>query len=307
MKLHGMVQHWRAGLVALSIVAGGACPPAAAQTGDEIIARLGTTDIRAADLGAFLQSLDPMTRQQAASDPQLLSRLVRVELARIAVLREAKDQHWDAKPNVVRQIERARDQVIVSSYLASVTAPPGNYPSDADIQAAYEKNCDRFMLPRQYHLAEIFVAVPADADKKRQDDAQKRVLDMVKRLKAKTAKFADLAANGSDLRNAASSGGDLGWLPETQLVPEVKSAVEGMGKNDISDAIKTADGWHIVQLVDTKPAGPRPLAEVRDAIVQYLRQQKMAANEQTYLAQLLDRDHAAVNELALSKLLDIAK
>lgn len=297
---------WRAAMLAATMVMAGLPPLAAAEPGDDVIARLGTVDVKVADLRDFVQGLDPLTRQQAAKDPQLLSRLVRIELARMAVLREARDQHWETQASVVRQIERARDQAIVSSYLASVTAPPGGFPSDSEIAAAYEQNRDRFMLPRQYHLAQIFIAVPAGADKKAQDEAQKRAADLAKRLRAKSASFSSLAST-SDQRDAANTGGDLGWLPETQLVPEVKAAVEGLSKNDVSDAIRTTDGWHIVQLIDTKPAGPRPMAEVRDSLIQYLRQQKIAANEQAYLAQLLEREHAAVNELALTKVLDPAK
>ncbi len=67
--------------------------------------------------------------------------------------------------------------------------------------------------------------------------------------------------------------------------------------------MKLDDGWHIIKLLDTKPAYTRPLSEVRDAIVQQLRAGRGAENRKAYLAKLLQQNPPAVDELALSKLL----
>jgi peptidylprolyl isomerase len=307
MRLRHRVIGRRAGILVLTGLILGIGAAVAAEDGAEVVARLGAANVTLADLKDFVLGLDPQTRQQAAKDPQLLTRLVRVELARMALLSEAKEKHWDEQPDVARQIERARNQTIAASYLASVAALPASYPSDAEIQSAYDQNRDRFMVPRQYDVAQIFVAVPAGADKATEDAAHRRADDLVKKAKAKGANFAELARKNSDQPDAAKTGGDLGWLPETQILPEVRSVVAGMGKNEISDAIRSSAGWHIVELIDTRPAGPRPLAEVRDAVVQGLRQRKLEENEQAYLGKLLESKHAAVNEIGLAKLLDVAK
>jgi hypothetical protein len=311
----GRLIQWRPRLIRwLPVVAialpilGGAAPPApTAESGTEVVARLGSTDVTIDDLKDFLRSLDPAIRQQAAKDTQLLARLVRVELARMAALGEAKEKHWEEQPDIARQIERARNQTIVTTYLTAMAAPPAAYPSEAEIQTAYEQNRDRFMLPRQYRLLQIFVAVPSGADKAAEDSAKKRAEDLVKKARAKGANFAELARKGSDEADSAKNGGDLGWLAETQLLPEVRIAVAGMAKNDVSEAMRTPSGWQIVMLADTKPAGPRPLAEIHDALVQGLRQQKLQENEQAYLAKLLESKHAAVNEIGLARLLEAAK
>jgi peptidylprolyl isomerase len=302
---------WRAHLPALGIAfalaLGGGVLPAAAESGSEIVARLGSTDVTIDDLKDFVHGLDPATREQAAKDSQLLARLVRVELARMAVLSEAKEKHWEDQPDVARQIERARNQTIVATYLASVATPPAAYPSEAEIQAFYEQNRDRFMLPRQYHLSQIFVASPSGAEKAAEETARKRAEDLAKKAKAKGANFADLARKNSDEADSAKNGGDLGWLAENQIVPEIRTIVAGMTKSEISEPIRTQAGWHIVTLADTKPAGPRPLAEIHDAVAQGLRQRKLEENQQAYLGKLLESRHAAVNEIGLAKLLEVAK
>jgi peptidylprolyl isomerase len=54
-------------------------------------------------------------------------------------------------------------------------------------------------------------------------------------------------------------------------------------------------------MVETRPAGPRPLAEVRDTIVAALRQRQAQDSEQAYLAELLAKNPVAVNEIGLRK------
>jgi peptidylprolyl isomerase len=275
--------------------------PRAADGGAEVVARLGSNDITVAELREFARALDPSVRKQALDDPNVMSRLVRLEIARMAVMREAKAKKWEQRPEVEAQIERARRQIVVASYLAAVTAIPKDYPSAAEIQAAYDGNRDSFMAPRQYQLQQIFIVTPPDADKKAQEAAQKRAQDVARKARARGAKFDELAKEYSEHRDTAARGGDIGWVADPQLVPEIRAQVTGMAMGEVSDPIRTDGGWHIVRLVATRPAGPRPLAEVRENIIAALRQRKVQENEQAYLAELLAKNPVAVNEIGLRK------
>ena len=280
--------------------------PAIAADSD-VVARLGTTDIAASTLRAFVQTLDPTVRKQAAGDPALMAKLVRAELARIAVLKEARAQKWEQRPDVIAEIDRVRDEAIASSYLKSVSAPPAGYPSEAEIQSAYDLNRDALMAPRQYRLSQIFVALPAGGDAKAEDAAHRKADEIAGKARVKGADFTALAKSASDMKPAKKQGGDLGWASEAELVPEIRTQVAGMTQGEISDPIRTASGWHIIRMDDTRPAAPRPLAEVHDQLAAALRQRKAQANEQAYLAGLLTKSPAAINEMALKKIFDNEK
>src|SRR5262249_4663978 len=129
---------------------------------------------------------------------------------------------------------------------------------------------------------------------------------LAKRARAKNAIFEDLARTSSEHQPSATRGGDLGWADQTQLVPEIRNEVAGMNKGEISDPILGSSGWHIVRLVDTKPAGPRPLAEVKDTLVATLRQRKIQELQQAYIAKLLEKSPVAVNEARLRALFEAA-
>jgi hypothetical protein len=284
------------------------CPHAFAAPAPDaaMVARLGPTEFKVGDFADFLRLLDPAVRKQAMADPQAMSRLIGLELARIAILKEAKAKNWPQRPDIARQIERARDDVIVNGYLASVSVLPNAFPSTAEVQSAYDLNRDSFMVPRQYQLAQIFIASPKGADKKAEEAAKKKADELSRQAKLLSGKFEDIARASSEHKVSASKGGDMGWAAPEQIVPEIRAQIIGMSVGEVSAPIRSAAGWHIVRLMATKPAAPRPIAEVKDTIVATLRQRKSKDIQQDYVAKVLEKNPIAVNEAGLRKLFETA-
>jgi peptidylprolyl isomerase len=281
-------------LACILAVAGGAI------AGDDqgAVAKLGATQFTAADLSAFVQSLDPAARKQALADPQTMNRLVQLEIIRKAILDQAKAKNWQKRPDVAKQISQAADAITLKDYLASVVAMPPGYPSQQEIQQAYDLNRDRFMQPRQYHLEQIFVASPKDD--KNAASAQKKAGEIVAKLGSGT-KFEELARTASEHKASAAKGGDMGWAPENQILPAIREKIAGMSKGEISAPIRSDAGWHIVRMLDTKPAAPRPLAEVTPLIVASLRQNKQQQDEQLYIVQMLQKTPVTLDQAAVRK------
>jgi parvulin-like peptidyl-prolyl isomerase len=280
-----------------------AAPRSPSAPGGEVIARVGDTDIKEERLRTFVAGLSEREQAALARDPALLSQIVRSLLANQLVLKEAIAKKWDQRPEVAEQLQRAREIAIVESYLRSISQPPADFPSDAAIQNAYDANKSAFLVPRQFSIAQIYVALPGDADKATLDQANKKFADIQLKLKQPDVDFAAIARTESDAKEAADRGGEIGWVPETQLRPEIKAQIIGLAKNAVSEPIKLEDGWHIVKLIDTKAAYTRPIAEVRDQLVQQLRDERAGASKRAYLTELLKQSPPAINELALAKIL----
>jgi peptidylprolyl isomerase len=180
--------------------------------------------------------------------------------------------------------------------------PPSGFPADADIEKVYEANKSSFLVPRQFQLAQIFIALAKDADKNAEEAARKKLADVQARLKAPNADFAAVASASSGDKESGKRGGEIGSVPETQLRPELKTPVLGLPKNASTEALKLDDGWHIVKLLDTKASYTRPLSEVHDLIAAQVRAQRADANRRAYVAKLLEQNAPAVNEIAVSKI-----
>lgn len=265
---------------------------------DEVIANLGAQPVKASEIKDMMPSLTPAQRQQVARDPRVVTQLVRGAIGRKVVLDEAQKQNWEKKPEVAAQIERARNEILVASFLQSASLPSPSYPSEDEIRQAYEASKEKFLIPTEYHLSQIFIAVPADAKKDVAAEAEKKARELARKAKAKGTDFAELARTESDDKNSAPRGGDLGWLPETQLVPEIATAVKKVKGKGITEPINAAGGWHIVAVSGIVPASQPPLEQVHDMIVKLLRDGK--ANE--YVQKLLEEKRLTVNETAAVKL-----
>lgn len=270
-----------------------------AQADDPVVAKSDTMSLRASEVQGFLQTLDSAAQQRVHKDPQFLLGLLKQEIARRALLQQAQAQKWEQRPEVAALIERTRTEVVLDSYLKSVSAPAASFPSEAELQQAYKLNQQRFLMPRTYRLAQIFVAVPADAAGAASAEARARRL--LAQVRASPERFGEVARKESDDKASAAQGGDLGSVAETQMVPAIKAAVQGLGKGEISDPVNAAGGWHLLRLIDTQPAAPRPFELVRDELATALRQQRAQENAAAYLNKLLADQHAAVDEISLQK------
>jgi parvulin-like peptidyl-prolyl isomerase len=268
-----------------------------------VIARVGDTEVRLDEIRASIQSLDAREQAALARDPSLLNQTVRTLLMRRVVLKEALAKHWDTEPAVATLIQRARDNAVVESYLQSVSKPPDSYPSETELQAAYDARKSQLLVPRQFRIAQIYIALPKNADKATTEKAQTKLDTIKKSLHQPGADFASVAKAQSEEPESATRGGELGWLTENQIQPEVRSQLGSLTKNSISEPIRLDDGWHILRVIDIKEAYTPALEEIRTALAQQLRNEKTQANSQAYLAKLLQQTPVAINELALSKVL----
>jgi parvulin-like peptidyl-prolyl isomerase len=196
---------------------------------------------------------------------------------------------------------------VAELYLQQVSTPPASFPSEDELQKVYDANRASFLMPRQFELAQIFVALAKDADKAAEDKARKTVEELQRKLKAPGADFAALANETgeakTDAKTDTKTGGALGWLAETQIRPEIRSQVMALAKNAIAEPIKLDDGWHIIKLLDTKASYTKTLPEVREPLIQQLRSERAAMLRRAYLAELLKQHPPVINELALSGLL----
>ena len=284
------------GLLLLSLTCG-----AVAATGDAV-AQFGAVRLTASDLKAFLTTLDPNARQQTLADPRVLRQMVQLQVIRKALYNDALAKNWQQKPEIARQIAATREAIVLKTYLTSMVTVPPNFPTQQEIQATYNLNRDKFMVPRQYRLAQIFIAAGGDfaATRKKADG-------LVAKLRANGGSFSSLARQNSQHKISAQKGGDMGWLAETQIVPEMRAKLTGIARGEISDPIRSNEGWHILQVIDTKPPAPRALAQVRPTIVASLRQQRQQSEEQLYIARMLQKTPVTLNEPQMRKILADAK
>jgi len=139
--------------------------------------------------------------------------------------------------------------------------------SDSDIQKHYDQNRDTmFTSPEQRRASHILFKVPPGGGDTSGVEARARgVLEQIRG----GADFAELAKTSSE-DSSAPQGGDLGWFGRGRMVPEFENAAFSLPEGQVSDLVKSQFGYHIIKVTGSRPAGARPLDEVKDQIRQQL-------------------------------------
>lgn len=291
-----------AGLWLLGFSDGLMAAEAAVKTGEGVVARIGDTEVGEQEIRVALDGLDERERATVAKDPALLNQVVRSMLIQRIVLKQAANEKWVQKPEIAAQLERARRSTITESYLKSQAEKSGAAPSDAELRQAYESAKDSLFVPKQFQLAQIFIAIPQDGGKEAEAKAKAKLDGVTKSLSHTGADFSSIARLNSDEPNSASKGGEIGWLLEKQIQPEIRAKIATLKKDAATAPLRLADGWHIVKIVDVKEGYTPPFEEVRAAIAEKVRTERVKTATQAYLSQLIQENPVVINEIALSKL-----
>ncbi|SDS19417.1 Parvulin-like peptidyl-prolyl isomerase [Halopseudomonas litoralis] len=267
------------------------------------VASLGSVSIEPEAVNDWLATLPAGMRSALQQNRDPLDQWLRNQLTEKALFAEAQAQEWSERPEIARAIELATREIVLRSYLDSVSQPAEDYPAAADMAAAYEQNKDQLVIPARYRVRQIYLAAPAN-DEAAVAAASQQANALVKQAKAKDADFAELArAHSHDMRSAAL-GGEIGFLPLAQLVPEVRPVVAGMKQGEVSEPVQTATGLHILMLEAVEEARNASLEEVDAQLRQALRQQRQAQVAQAYVEGVLSSSTLSIDGGQLTQLLE---
>lgn len=118
-------------------------------------------------------------------------------------------------------------------------------------------------------------------------EAKARLLAIRKNITEGGADFAAQAKRFSDDPSAAQ-GGELGWISPGDTVPEFENAMNALKIGDVSDAIQTGFGWHLIQVLERRDADVS-VEQKRQQARMTIRSFKSEEAYQDWLRQLRDR------------------
>ena len=225
------------------------------------------------DRDELQRQLQALPQARAAQDNRAgLDQWLRARLAEKALIEQARVQGWQDKPEVKRAFQAAQEQILMQSYLESVSRAPDDYPTEADLASAYERAKPQLAQPALYRVSQIFLPAPLvtprpwppRASRRRNwSSGPRRPRPISPRWRAPIRRM-PAAAN-----RAATSA-----LPLAQLTPEMRPAVEQLKTGDVSAPVQSAAGFHILKLADLRPASVTPFDQVKGELRAALRSQR---------------------------------
>ncbi len=124
--------------------------------------------------------------------------------------------------------------------------------SDSEIDSFLQQQLGNEEGGKSYHLAHILISLPETANSEELQLANDEIENILAKHKAGTD-FSSLAVAYSDGQQALK-GGDIGWRNENQLPTIFSNDVKTMQQGDISKAIRSPSGLHLVKVLGIKKA-----------------------------------------------------
>lgn len=215
------------------------------------------------------------------------ARIRYIQLPRTRFVQNAQPTEAEVREYFARHAQEYRlpEQREAAYLLVDPAQLAAKIPGDEAAQRAwYQEHKDELTLPEQVHARHILVKTEG-----RTDDQAKAILEGARARLAKGEDFAALARELSDEPAAKTSGGDLGFFGKGQMVGPFEEAAFGAQPNTLVGPVKTDFGWHLIQVLERRPAGTQPFEQVRPMIAQRLSAERTAEMAETKARELAER------------------
>jgi parvulin-like peptidyl-prolyl isomerase len=110
------------------------------------------------------------------------------------------------------------------------------------------------------------------------------------------AKFSDLAQKYSTDPSSKSKGGDLGFFSRNQMVKPFEDAAFSQKIGVVGPPVKSPFGWHIIEVLERKPATVATLANSSDKIRDILKTQQEQQQIPQFMQGLRQKANIVIND-----------
>tara|TARA_R110002167_G_scaffold3911_2_gene18820 strand:+ start:768 stop:2033 length:1266 start_codon:yes stop_codon:yes gene_type:complete len=115
--------------------------------------------------------------------------------------------------------------------------------SDQEIQSFLKSEEGRQRTAPEYHFSHVLIPVASDASSAERQKAESLATSLSTKMRA---------GKNIDNANNAFNISDLGWRKSTELPSLFTDVAAKMNDNDVSEPIKSASGFHIIQLLESR-------------------------------------------------------
>jgi len=240
------------------LIAAAICLPSLAMA--ESVAIVNGTPIDKTKVDQVIAQIIKNSNGQAQDTPALREKIKNSLINQELALQEAKRRGLDKSADVQDQIAQASNSILQEALAADIIK---QHPiDDAAVKTRYDAFAAKISGSTDMHLQQIVVTSEADAKK------------VVADLKKPGARFDQLATARAIDPAAKESGGEMGILNSTNMPPVLADGVKSLKAGQVT-VISAGNLWHVVKLVEARPAKPAPLDQLKPQIVRQLQEEEI--------------------------------
>jgi peptidyl-prolyl cis-trans isomerase SurA len=188
--------------------------------------------------------------------------------------------------------QNMRNEIITQQVIQKEVGPHINISKEEE-QKFYSQHKSELEHPEAVRLSEILVSTDeAGNDPQKLAAVKDKADDLLKQIRA-GASFEDIAKKESQDPSGAQ-GGDLGYFERGKLAKQLEDLTFGMKKGDVSDVIRTQQGFVILKVTDHQMAGIPSFTDVEQKIQEAVYMQKLQPSLREYLKKLREDSYIFV-------------
>jgi len=182
---------------------------------------------------------------------------------------------------------RLKNQLLFSKVIREASIGV-NSPSYEEIKTYFQENRAEFTSPERVEFRQIVCNSKEGAQS----------------LGARLAAGEDMGelAKKYSIAPEAENCGKVGWVARGDLDESMEKALFSLPIGRVSPVVKSPFGYHLFEVMDHRPAGPKELPEVIDTIEARLLQQRQERFYEKWLKKLRAESKVKINQEILSKL-----
>lgn len=148
---------------------------------------------------------------------------------------------------------------------------------EAELQRLYQEHIDQYKTPEQRQIRHILVELRPQAKPEVEQAARQRIQELRQRI-VNGEDFATVAKEASADPGSAPQGGNLGMVAKGIMDPEFERASFDLPINTLSEPVRSAFGFHLIEVTKIEPEHVKPFAQVRDTLAAVAKTEEATRN-----------------------------
>ena len=187
--------------------------------------------------------------------------------------------------------QNLRNQIVTQEVIGREVGSKMQITQD-EMKAYYDEHAKELERPEQVRMSEIMVSTqPKEGEKEKKEPTPEELAAAEQKAHGlldsihKGTSFEEVAKKSSEGPTAAQ-GGDLGYFKRGMLAKELEDLTFGMKPGDVSDVIRTRQGFVILKITEHTAAGIPPMKELEPQIQDAIYMRKLQPALRAYLTKL---------------------
>ncbi len=233
--------------------------------GADVVAVVNNKSVTMDDVNAFLRTIPDANVNYDSLAKDVKEKVLNQIIEKQLLLDEATKEGIQSSDEYKKELEKVSKELAFEIWMKKQFEKISI--SDEEARKFYDANGDKFKQPELFNARHIIVKTEAEA--------KKIITDLKSASKDKLEDAFAEAAKKYTMDGTKESGGKLGWFAEGRMVKEFYVATKAMKKGEMSKTpVKTQFGYHLIYLIDQKPAGKVTFDNAKEQIKQVVKMDK---------------------------------